>query len=329
MLLIEAIKNAQNIILSTHKSADGDGLGSEIAMYHALKKIGKAVSFVHVDIIPSRYHFLLESVSSKDFQKLEELDFKSVDLALIFDTHDPLLCSPLYESLVKAHVQNFFVDHHIKTKSVVPNNDLFIDETASCTGEIVYDLIRRMNIGLDLNISTALYASLIFDTQNFKVIRDSVKPFSMASQLLLNGIEPQKIQDQLFANWNIEKMNYLGYLIQHVSYHENNSVAFIRILKKDLNQYNLNAEHVSDLIDFFMQIKTLTLAVVIREENMNFYKLSFRSRNSALALKWACAFQGGGHFNSAGAWVEKSLSAIESELDSLLATEDFKKTGST
>ena len=130
MSIVNAIKNAQNIILSTHKSSDGDGLGSEIAMFHALHKIGKNVSFVHNDLIPSRYHFLLENTSAENFLSLQSVPNTPIDLALIFDTHDPLLCSPLFETLKEKNVPTYFIDHHIKIKNAPEDSFLLIDEYA-------------------------------------------------------------------------------------------------------------------------------------------------------------------------------------------------------
>lgn len=118
MLIVDAIQKAQNIILSTHKSSDGDGLGSEIAMFHALHKIGKNVKFVHNDLIPSRYHFLLENTSAQNFLSLQDIPGTTIDLALIFDTHDPLLCSPLFETLNEKNVPTYFIDHHVKIKPI-------------------------------------------------------------------------------------------------------------------------------------------------------------------------------------------------------------------
>ena len=318
MPIVDAIQKAKNIILSTHKSSDGDGLGSEIAMFHALHKIGKNVRFVHNDLIPSRYHFLLENTSEQNFLNLAAVSETPIDLALIFDTHDPLLCSPLFENLNEKNVPTYFIDHHVKIKNAPADEFLLIDESASCTGEIVFDLIRKMQIPLDTRIASSLYASLIFDTQNFKVIRDSVRPFAMASQLLSVGINSQDIQDQLFANWTTQKMNYLGYLVSQISYFENATIAVIRILKKDLLHFKVESEQVSDLVDFFMQIEDLKLAIVIREESADHHKLSFRSRRNTLALDWAKEFLGGGHNTSAGAWVNKSLLEIEDQIKKLI-----------
>lgn len=328
MLLLDSIRKAQNIILSTHKSSDGDGLGSEIAMYFALKKMNKNVHFVHADVIPDRYHFLTENIPAERFLNSAETCLASNDLTLIFDTHDPKLCSPLYQTLIDHKKNVFFIDHHVRTEYPTDPQKTYIDEQASCTGEIVYNLIQHLPVALDQNMATALYASLIFDTQNFKLIRDTKKPFTMASELLGHGVDHEKIQTQLFANWNIAKMNYLSYLITQVKYLNDDTVAIIKILKSDLKRFGVETDQVSDLVDLFMSIDSVSVAIVIREENETYHKLSFRSRSHLQILTWARAFGGGGHNSSAGAWVDKSMIDIEKQLLQMIQSEPYKKTGS-
>lgn len=329
MLILDQIRKAQNIILSTHKSSDGDGLGSEISMYLALKKMNKTVHFYHADKIPMRYHFLAEKISPeafitdiKNLPKASPLG-EGTDLVLIFDTHDPKLCSPLYDYMANRSVPIFFIDHHVPTEYVTKSSSTYIDENASCTGEIVFELIKKLEISIDVQMASALYASLIFDTQNFKHIRDLRKPFQMASELLLTGIDHNKIQQQIFAHWNIEKMSYLSYLIPKIIYKRNNSVAIIKILKHDLTKFAVDVDQIADLVDLFMQIQTLTTAVVIREDLANHHKLSFRSRAGNEALEWARFFNGGGHMLSSGAYVDKSMAEIEASLEQLITASNL------
>lgn len=318
-LIVQEIQKAQNIILSTHKSSDGDGLGSEISMYLALTKLKKNAHFFHADTIPSRYHFLTERIAQKAFcNSLASLPTEKADLVLVFDTHDPKLCSPLFEYATENNIPIYFIDHHVPTDYKTKKSNTLIDEMASCTGEMVFDLIKKLNISLDEQMASALYASLIFDTQNFKLIRDFHRPFQMASELLSHGIDYQQIQQQLFAHWNISKINYLSFVISQVVYKKQNTVAIIKILKHDLEKYGVSVDQVSDFVDLFMQINSLALAVVIREESPHYHKLSFRSRHNADALNYARSFGGGGHSMSAGAWVGKSMEQIEQSLEMLI-----------
>ncbi|MFZ3229139.1 MAG: DHH family phosphoesterase [Pseudobdellovibrio sp.] len=325
MLLQDSIKKAQNIILSTHKNSDGDGLGCEIAMYFALIQINKKPYFFHSDLVPDRYHFLTENIPAEAFLTEADLEQKEFDLVLIFDTHDPKLCSPLYENLTIKNKPVFFIDHHVRTDYNTKAAHTFIDETASCTGEIVFNLLKSLTVELDKNIASSLYASLIFDTQNFRFIRDPSKPFLMASELLSVGFNHEKIQNKIFANWNIAKMNYLSYLIPKVTYLKNNSVAIIKIFKSELKKFSVEADQISDLVDLFMSIDSVDIAIVIREESISYHKLSFRSRSHIEILSWARSFNGGGHSCSAGAWVEKTMPEIEVRIHALIDQKIWKK----
>ena len=135
----------------------------------------------------------------------------------------------------------------------------------------------------------------------------------MAQELLLAGADHKKIHRHLFENWTLSKFNYLSKLITQVTY-KNNEVALISITKADLKEFNLIADDVSDIVDMFMSLKILVVSIVIREEDQNFYKLSFRSRDYEI-LSWAREFGGGGHLRSAGAWVHDSYDHILAKIN--------------
>ena len=309
------VGNAEKVWLSTHIGADGDGLGSEFAFFHALQKIGKNVRIVHNDPTPIRYKFLTDQIQVADSSTLDAAEFSENDLCLIFDTHDPKLCQPLISKLLLKKVKIIFVDHHVVLKTDTENAVYHIDETASCTGELTLDLIESLGIVPDAKIAGCLYASLIFDTQSFKTMRDPVRILEMAKKLVIAGADHKSIHRQLFENWTLNKFNYLSKLIKAVIYRED--TAIINITKADLKEFNLNTDEVSDIVDLFMGLRSMNICVVIREENENFFKLSFRSRKTEI-LSWAREFGGGGHLYSAGAWVKGKETEILAKINSLI-----------
>lgn len=322
MQFIQKIKSARKIWLSTHKNADGDGLGSEVAFYHAMKSLSKEVHIVHNDVSPERYSFLIKKIQIHSPQ--EKLDLHPDDLAVIFDTHDPGLCSPFFENLQKKKVPVLFIDHHVPARQSLPYVEDLIDQKACCTGEIVYDLIQQLQITLTPQIATALYASLLFDTQNFKFIRNSAKPYEMASTFLKNGADHSIIQKNIFDNWSVNKMNFLSLLIRNVEYRDQQKIALIRIGRQQLNDFDLASDDVSDFVDLFMSIQSLEVSIVVREEKKNDFKLSFRSRTHEV-LSWAQSFNGGGHLYSSGAWVSDTEENIIRHIDNLIQNRNFKK----
>lgn len=59
--VVDLINKASKILLVTHSNPDGDALGSILAMYLALKKLGKDPTAVCIDTIPSVFSFLPSS----------------------------------------------------------------------------------------------------------------------------------------------------------------------------------------------------------------------------------------------------------------------------
>ena len=49
----EILKSANSIVITTHKSPDGDAVGSSLALYHYLNKLDKNVTVIVPDAFPN------------------------------------------------------------------------------------------------------------------------------------------------------------------------------------------------------------------------------------------------------------------------------------
>ena len=56
--LTELIAGNKKILLSTHINPDADGLGSQVAIYHHLKKINKDCRIINISNMMDKYEFL-------------------------------------------------------------------------------------------------------------------------------------------------------------------------------------------------------------------------------------------------------------------------------
>ena len=66
------ISKANRIALTTHENPDGDGLGSEMALYYHLLDVGKDVRIINYSPIPEDYYFLNKGEIFEEYD--EELD---------------------------------------------------------------------------------------------------------------------------------------------------------------------------------------------------------------------------------------------------------------
>nr|HPI40419.1 DHH family phosphoesterase [Pseudobdellovibrionaceae bacterium] len=157
--LLDSILIAKKIILSTHKQCDGDGLGSQLALYYALKSIQKEVRIVNVDETPRKYRFLKTDDIIEIFEKNPDLSLES-DLCLIFDTNDERLLEPLFAKLKFSSKEIGFVDHHpLLIQGPQPTEPSWIAPESASTGEMAYNIIKALHIPLNEQIAKCLYTS--------------------------------------------------------------------------------------------------------------------------------------------------------------------------
>lgn len=313
--IINQIKSHERIVLTTHKNSDGDGVGSAMALFWALKQIGKDVSFIQVDPIPPRYSFLTQSSNAALYTNQQ---ISNKDLLIVLDTNQGSLCDPLYTAFKETRAAVWFIDHHVDQSAKHRDDSLLIDSNASSTGEIVYSIIKELKVELTEAMASAIYTSLTFDTQAFKLLRNSVRSHEIAAELAGKNIRTDYIQRQLFATWTVDKLHFLSELITSAYYSKDQKVAGFKVSQKSLTQYHLTLDDISDLIDIFTLVKSVQFCYGIIEGPEEKHKISLRSIENNLAFLVAEELGGGGHAHSSGAWVQGTADEIESRVQSIL-----------
>lgn len=305
--LIELVRGANSLILSTHRQCDGDGLGAQLAIYYALKKMGKTVHVINIDKTPRKYRFLNPHAH---IRYLEDggVEVPVVDLALVFDTNDSRLVEPLYSRLNENSTPIAFVDHHPPlTHGPRPTAQSWVDTTCASTGEMAYQIIKGLKIPLDRDISRCLYTSITFDTQFYRYIRNSPTSHEIAAELLRHDIDPEDINRHLFSHQTAGKVAFLAKALGQIEFYDDGRTAFLKLCDEDLTFHQLEPDESRDVIDMLMNIESLEAAVLFREDAPNHYKMSLRSKGKLEILSIAEKLGGGGHMYAAGAFVRGEL----------------------
>jgi phosphoesterase RecJ-like protein len=314
MSIAQHIQKAQIIVLTTHRQCDGDGLGCELALYYALKKVGKTVSVINVDSTPKKYRFLSPDNHIQYFDKNPNLPSK-IDLVLIFDTNDERLVEPLFSKLKATGAQILFIDHHpLLTNGPRPDFQSFIKMEAASTGEVVFDLLQLLKIPLDTNIARALYTSVTFDTQLYRFIRNSPKSHLVAAELLKFPINAEEIHRHLFSHQTVNKIAFMAKLFANIEYYANGSLACVIMSVKDMEKFQLDFDEVRDVTDQIMSIDSIEVALVIRQDSPNQMKVSLRSKGIIEVLSTAETIGGGGHWYASGGSYQGDLEDLKKSL---------------
>ena len=196
-------KPSPNFVFSTHKSCDGDGLGAGLALCYALKKKGQKTSFYSLEPIHPKYKFMDTKHIIQTFDK-NKTQIPKKSIFIFVDVNDTRLMEPLYSYSKQQKGQIYFIDHHplIQKNST---DQFFIDCSCSSTAELIYSLLKKLEIELDEDICKNLFSSIVFDTNCFRNIKNSPKPFSISAEIIPKIKDVNIIYENLFKTLTIDK----------------------------------------------------------------------------------------------------------------------------
>ena len=312
----EIIKNNNSFLIISHKNPDGDTIGANFALAETLKLKRKSVLSYCEHYVPEDFRFLLnENISfTNEIAKIKD---KKFDVLIAVDASDIRRFSE-YGTLKNVSNIVINIDHH-KTNEFFGDFN-FVDLEASATAEIIYELIKILNYPITLNIAKSIYTGIITDTGSFRYSNTTAKSFKIASELMEYGINAWDISEKIYENIPYKRIKLLSEALKTLYLTSNDKIAIMCLDRKTLKKFNATYEDTDGFVNYGRSIRGVELSIFIREEE-NGCKLSFRSKGNVDASKLAEQFGGGGHFNAAGAFIEKSLKDALSIINKII--DDF------
>ena len=302
---IEAeIQAASHIVITAHKSADGDSIGSSLGLLHFIEKLGKKAVVCHPDKAPDFLYWLDTSAIILMEENPEEvaIRMRKADLIFCLDYNATYRLGVMQALLEEATCKKIMIDHHLNPEDFPT---LTVSETtASSTAQLIVDLIEQSGHLelLDKKIGTPLYLGILTDTGSFRF--NSVKPrtHEILAKLLAAGVEHHSIHEQLNDTNTESRLRLQGYAMSEkleILYDHN--VAIISLSKEELAKYNYKKGDTDSLANTLLSIKGMKAAVVFTERD-GIMKISFRSKGSENPVNILAKehFNGGGHANASG-----------------------------
>lgn len=300
-LFKEKIDQYENIVLTAHVNPDGDSIGSMLALAHFIKnEMKKDVNMVIEDNIPSNFKFLpgIESISCKSE------DMGKVDLLITLDCGN-IDRLAIDKSIVDTADFIINIDHHITNTKFGDIN--FVDYDASSTGEVIYQLINKLEHEISLEVATCIYVSISTDTGSFKYTNTNSKTHEIASKLLRLGIDLETINIEIYQNRSLEKTKLLIASMNNLTLLKDNSVGIVAVDSEILESCNAKTQDSEIIVDFIRDIDVVNLACVLRPIDEHSTKVSMRAKKDIDVSKISLVFGGGGHAKAAGCTINSNV----------------------
>jgi bifunctional oligoribonuclease and PAP phosphatase NrnA len=320
--LKKALQKAQNIVIVTHWSPDGDAMGSSLALYHFLNRLGKKASVVVPNDYPDFLDWLPGNNKVINFQK-EEKKVSGIlsksDLIFTLDFNSYKRLEKLGQLLEKSQAPKFLVDHHQQPDDYA--SFFFSDVKACSTCELIYDLIVALGYKklIDKKMAACLYTGLMTDTGSFRYPSVTSGTHFIVAELLKTGIKPGEIHSAVYDNYSLQRLKMLGYALnEKLKIVEGYPVAYFTLSKKELDKFGYQKGDTEGLVNYPFSIRGIKVCALFTESD-NQVKISLRSKGKVDMNRFARAhFSGGGHINAAGGKSDKGLAATEAEFVELV-----------
>lgn len=295
-MLLEKVKQSENILISSHVNPDGDSIGSGLALYLSIKKKypQKNIRFIIEDDVPYNLKFLYGSEVLEKYKELK--DEPIVDLFITTDSANFKRIGRVGNFRGDAFLIN--IDHHV-------SNDLYGDLNIvlekSSASEIMYSVIKDMlEVEIDKEIGEALYSGIITDTGNFKYENTSTSTFDVAKELLNVGIDKTKVIDNIYKNKTLGAIKAMGIALFKMKVIEEKKFTYFTLSDYFVEQENIQKDETDGVVEKLLEYKGSEIALFMREEPNGKIKGSLRSKNSIDVNEVAKLFDGGGHKRAAG-----------------------------
>ena len=282
--ILKSIQTSDNIVLCSHINPDGDALGSMIAFYLALLKMGKkSIMFNSTQKLPLKYDFL------PHISKIRSEFPKKCDLLICFDSGNMRRVG-----ILRGDHKVINIDHHISNINFGDIN--LVDQNAvSCT-MVVYNFLHDISIKIDKQIATCIYVGLLEDTGFFTHSNVNSAVLKVASELIDLGADAS----QLTQRDSLAKLRLTARFIDSFELKNCAQVAIGFVSQDMLKRCGASRSESEHLADLLKNLATVKLVILIYEQDDKILKISLRSKDDLDVSMIASKFGGGGHKNSSG-----------------------------
>jgi phosphoesterase RecJ-like protein len=301
--LLNIIKPADKIVLTTHVVPDGDAIGSELAFCEYLKQLGKNPEVINHSPTPYFLQFLDKEnkilVFKDNIEKYKD-KILDADLIVLLDTNEFSRTRTLEPFVNRSKAKKICIDHHLGL--IAENYDYIISDTDSpATCQMLYHIISKDNPGY-INKDTAnnLYTGIMTDTGSFRYPRTTSETFMICADLINKGADPVYIYEKINAENPVSKIKLLSLFLSSLEFYNDNKICIGQLTKDDFQKSGSDNTEIEGFTSYIMSLKDVAMGIIIVELDDSL-KLSIRSKGEIYVNELAKEFEGGGHKNAAGA----------------------------
>lgn len=300
------------VVVTSHARLDGDGVGSALALWHALRARGTEARLFLQPPVPSMFMFLpgVEQACGTAEELPDRFHLVVIDCGCPERIGAP-------QGALEGAARTINIDHHDSNTGFADLN--YVDPAASSCGEMVYGLLKAEGVALNRELADCLYTAIVTDTGQFAHQDTTARALEICAECMKAGAEPHELVRHLFTSPSPAQVKLRHLALGTLRFGDGGRTATMVITRRMFEETGLGPEDTEGFSEVPIAIRGVEASALLKElPDQDYIKVSLRSRGPIDVCAVARAFGGGGHTRAAGCeitdTVENARHAVAEQL---------------
>lgn len=303
----DALHASENLAIIGHVGPDGDCIGSQLALAHALRRLGKDVTCLidSLSKVDSGFAFLPGYDSLTDVSVIDG----SFETFVMVDVSEEKRIGEAGARLMSKASRLIIIDHHRVDPPECTAS--YIDSSAAAAGELVWQLIAMLLPDRTIEEATCSYTALMTDTGRFQFQNTNADVLRLAAEMVEAGADPSSIATNVYQSRSLGSLLFESQVIERLVVSKENRFAISWIALRDYEHFGIDESEGSRVIDSLRSLDCIDAVCLLKEQlqvdssrgktrSKTVIKGSLRSKTDFNVLQIAFELGGGGHKAAAG-----------------------------
>ena len=300
-----------------HVSPDGDCLGSQLALWHALRSLGKQATCLLVrdepiarslSFMPGIDQMIPASAYAGEPEVFVGVDVPSrerigEDACAVLDG-----CST-----------SITLDHHAYDMAMCQH--VYVDPDSASASMIIWELVKTLCDEPPVESALCAYTGIVTDTGGFRFQNSDESAFIVAGELVGFGVDPAFVATNVFQSRTLASVKLEAVMLDRIQLNTEHRYAISYIVEKDYEETGASKSDAEPLIDTLRSICDLRVACMLREQD-GVVRGSLRAKDETDVASLARELGGGGHKAAAGLTlhmtIEEAIELMHAKITGLL-----------
>lgn len=312
-LVLDCLKNNHTFLILLHQKPDGDAVGSAVAMGKGLKKLNKTVDY-YIDMPLEDKLLFFDEIKCFN-QSLKD----SYDVIIFLDcSTSSFAFSPAEMPAAKTKL---VIDHH---KSNAHYGDLNFVEITGATAEIVFRILKGLQVVFDDEMADAIFTGITTDTGSFQFSNVTVDTHLIASELYAIKSNYAHLSKRLHTQKNIDQMKMTGAAIHSLEILDSMPIAMMILDQDTIVKYGGNINITEDVANLGQNTIGVSITALLKEIDAGHYRVSLRAKYPFDIHEIALKYGGGGHERAAGFNFSGDIDQLKRDLMTVYESQNGK-----